>query len=117
MATIKCPKCGAQISSKAVACKHCAYPWKSFSTIHCVTFKFDCVARKDIDNECYIYDRNFRRLARCKLGEVTAFICCEPCEVFVEIAGCVCKPLITVSAGKKYSIRLIRFGLVAVEEL
>ena len=117
MATIKCPKCGAQISDKAVACKNCAYPWKRFSQIHYANFKFNDVSRTDISSDCYLFDKDFRRLANCKIGEETSFVCCEPIEVFVQMAGCMCKPSITVSVGKRYIIRLIRFGLVSVEEI
>ncbi len=117
MATIKCPNCGAEISQKAVACKYCAYPWKSFLPIHCVNFKFAAVERKVIDSECYIFDKNFKQLANCKFGDDTAFICCEPCEVFIQMAGCMCKPSIKVSAGKSYVVRMIRFGLISVEEV
>ena len=117
MAILKCPNCGSDITDKAIACKYCAYPWKNFSPIHCTTVKFETVTRNDIDVNCYVYDKNYKKMANCKLGEKANFICCEPYEVVIQMAGCICKPSFTVSAGKCYLVRMIRFGLVSVEEI
>ena len=115
MATLKCPRCRANVSEKAVACNCCAYPAKSFLEIHKATFKFLEINREVVERDCYIYDKSYRKLAECKIGSEASFICCQPTEVLIEMAGCLCKQSVEAMAGKKYEVRLIRFGLISVK--
>ena len=115
--SLKCPRCGIDVSTDAVACCNCAYPAKSFSKIHYSVLEIYAPKICGINDICSVYDLEYRKLAQCRVGEVLKFRCTEPITVILELFGCVCKPYADILPGEKYRVNLISLGRINIEKI
>ena len=117
MAMIKCPECGREVSDKAAACPHCAYPIGKQAEMNSGEMSFDCVSGQIFNNGCTVYDSHGNELAKCRQGDTISFPCTAPMSVTVKMSGAFGKPTVTVEPGKKYQVSISGMGKVTVQEV
>ena len=117
MALIECPECGREVSDRAAACPHCAYPIGKRPEMYTVEMAVDGATGLLFRRSCTVYGPFGERVAKCCQGDTVSFPCVAPMSVTVRMSGVFGRPTVTVEPGKKYQVFISGMGKVTVQEV
>ena len=98
MAMIKCPECGASVSSAAANCISCGYPINAPTSYASIRFEQTYAVRYTCTVTCNGKDYT------CKQGESVEVPLTTPADVRIHISGGNGSCTGTIAPGRKYSV-------------
>ena len=110
MALINCSECNREVSDKAPNCIHCGNPIASKPSK--VKINFPVWRGQMFMNNCYIFDKNDKEIARCKQGETITLECNSAMTISVKMQNCFGKPSQLVNPGDNYKVEFRGFGKI-----